>query len=84
MVRIYKPDGSNADVSRRAVLEGGAQIVLPLSAGVELAAGLFAESSLALDCELLLSGEVQGLGPAEWAMFKPRWGAFFGLLWRAG
>jgi nicotinamidase-related amidase len=78
MVRIYKPDGSNADISRRAALEDGAQIVLPSSAGVELAAGLLAEGSPGLDCELLLSGEAQALGPAEWAMFKPRWGAFFG------
>jgi nicotinamidase-related amidase len=52
--------------------------VLPASAGVELAAGLLAEGSPGLDCELLLSGEAQALGAAEWAMFKPRWGAFFG------
>jgi nicotinamidase-related amidase len=37
MVRIYRPDGSNADVSRRAALEGGARMVLPFSAGMELA-----------------------------------------------
>ena len=30
-----------------------------------------------LDAEQLLGGELQPLGPVEWAMYKPRWGAFY-------
>jgi nicotinamidase-related amidase len=26
---------------------------------------------------LLLSGDFQEIGPLEWVMYKPRWGAFF-------
>ncbi len=77
MVRIYQPDGSNAELSRRAALESGMQIVLPFSSGMELAPELLPPGHLRLDTDLLLSGEAQLLGSAEWAMFKPRWGAFF-------
>jgi nicotinamidase-related amidase len=31
-----------------------------------------------LDAELLLSGAPQAIGKNEWAIYKPRWGAFFG------
>jgi nicotinamidase-related amidase len=77
MIRIYQPDGSNADLSRREALEDGAQIVLPSTPGVELAVELLPASGVRIDAELLLSGEPQVLGPSEWALFKPRWGAFF-------
>ena len=30
-----------------------------------------------LDADSLLSGAPQLLGPNEWVMYKPRWGAFF-------
>jgi nicotinamidase-related amidase len=36
------------------------------------------EAKTELDDVLLLRGEVQHIGPNEVAMFKPRWGAFFG------
>jgi nicotinamidase-related amidase len=32
---------------------------------------------VALDHELLLSGELQQVGPCEHVMYKPRWGAFY-------
>ncbi|MGO9396206.1 MAG: cysteine hydrolase family protein, partial [Desulfobaccales bacterium] len=30
-----------------------------------------------LDAALLLSGKLQAIGPREWFMYKPRWGAFY-------
>lgn len=30
-----------------------------------------------LDAEDLLDGELQQIGPSEWIMYKPRWGAFY-------
>jgi nicotinamidase-related amidase len=81
MVRLYKADGSNADLCRRHLIEGGASIVRPGTVGAELAASLLpvttAEPSTSLDPELLLSGEPQPLAENEWALYKPRWGAFY-------
>src|SRR5713226_4342574 len=78
MVRLYKPDGSNADLCRRSAVEQGAMIVCPGTSGAELAPSLLPSQESRLDTELLLSGAVQALGPNEWAIYKPRWGAFFG------
>jgi len=77
VVRLYKPDGSNAELCRRSAIEQGAVIVCPGTPGAELAPPLLPAQNLRLDCELLLSGAFQLLGPQEWAMYKPRWGAFF-------
>ena len=78
MVRLYKPDGSNADLCRRSAVEQGAAMVCPGTSGAELAPSLLPAQESRLDAELLLSGAVQPLGPSEWAIYKPRWGAFFG------
>jgi nicotinamidase-related amidase len=77
MVRLYQRDGSNAELCRRAALEKGAAIVCPGTAGAELAAPLLPTRESKLHHDALLSGAVQRLGPCEWAIFKPRWGAFF-------
>lgn len=77
MVRLYKPDGSNVDLCRRGAVAQGATIVRPGTAGAELASPLLPSRDLKLDTDLLLSGAAQPLGPKEWAMYKPRWGAFF-------
>jgi nicotinamidase-related amidase len=77
MVRLYLPDGSNAELSRRAYLEAGNQLVSPGTPGAELLDELKPEPSVALDADLLLSGEPQQVGPREWFMYKPRWGAFY-------
>lgn len=77
MVRLYKSDGSNAELCRRDALEKGAASVCPGTPGAELAAPLLPSRESKLDVELLLSGGMQRLGPCEWAIFKPRWGAFF-------
>jgi nicotinamidase-related amidase len=77
MVRIYLPDGSNADIARRAMLSGGAVVVRPGTEGVELAPGL-ATGGAPLNPELLLRGDLQRLAPREVVLYKPRWNAFFG------
>jgi nicotinamidase-related amidase len=77
IVRLYEPDGSNADICRRALLEGGAAILHPGAEGSQLARELLPDDSLRLDDALLLAGGVQQLGEREVAIFKPRWGAFF-------
>ncbi|KAA9166349.1 cysteine hydrolase [Amycolatopsis acidicola] len=69
VVRLYLPDGSNADLSRRS-LRGKAN---PHTPGSQLADGLGGE----LDPDLLLSGQLQQTGPAEHVLYKPRWSAFF-------
>lgn len=76
VVRIYKSDGSNVDICRRFIIEGGRRIVAPGSAGSELAAELKPTDQVRLDAAALLRGDLQEIGPHEWAMYKPRWGAF--------
>jgi nicotinamidase-related amidase len=78
IVRLYKRDGSNADLCRRSAVEQGATLVCPGTSGAELAPPLLPAQESKLDAELLLSGAVQPLGQNEWAIYKPRWGAFFG------
>ncbi|KOP69313.1 isochorismatase [Bacillus sp. FJAT-18019] len=77
VVRIYKEDGSNADICRKALIESGAQIVSPGSSGAELVDSIKPSSDANLSHEELLSGKMQPLGDLEWAMYKPRWGAFY-------
>ena len=77
VVRLYLPDGSNADLCRRAVLASGASIALLGSPGSQLADGLTPDNIIELDHDQLLAGQLQRLGPAEHAMFKPRWNAFY-------
>jgi nicotinamidase-related amidase len=78
VVRLYEPDGSNVDLCRRRAVEGGALMLAPDRSGSQLAVELLPEVDLELDPETLLSGGLQVLGPGEVAMYKPRWGAFYG------
>src|SRR5579864_2294235 len=78
IVRLYKRDGSNADLCRRSAVEQGVALVCPGTSGAELAPPLLPSQESKLDAELLLSGTAQPLGQNEWAIYKPRWGAFFG------
>jgi nicotinamidase-related amidase len=77
VVRLYRADGSNVDLCRRGAIEGGAPILTPGHEGAELAPGLAPDGAPKLDAEQVLAGELQPLGPGEWAMYKPRWGAFY-------
>ena len=76
IVRLYQPDGSNVDLVRRRLIEQGARIAAPGSAGSQIAAELLPDV-VELDHELLLSGGVQQIGTAEHVIYKPRWGAFY-------
>jgi nicotinamidase-related amidase len=77
VVRVYRSDGTNADLCRRAALEQGAPILHPGADGTQLARELLPHAATRLDDELLLAGGVQPLGAAEVAIYKPRWGAFY-------
>jgi nicotinamidase-related amidase len=77
VVRLYRADGSNVDLCRRGAVEGGAPILTPGHEGAELAPGLAPDGAPKLDADQVLAGELQSLGPADWAMYKPRWGAFY-------
>jgi nicotinamidase-related amidase len=76
VIRLYKSDGSNADLCRKLQIEQGNSFFIPGEHGAELAAPLFAEEHT-LDTELLLEGKVQPVSSHEWIMYKPRWGAFY-------
>jgi nicotinamidase-related amidase len=77
VVRLYREDASNVDLCRRAIVIDGAPILAPGSDGAQLAPALLPQGSAALDTERLLAGQLQQLGPNEWALYKPRWGAFY-------
>jgi nicotinamidase-related amidase len=76
VVRLYRPDGSNAEMVRKLAIERGARIAVPGSAGSQIASELL-PNPVELDHELLLSGDLQQVGPREHVMYKPRWGAFY-------
>jgi len=78
VLRLYLRDGTNADLCRRAAIENGNAVVLPGSAGAELAEPLKPASDAHVDATLLLANQLQLLADYEWAMYKPRWDAFYG------
>jgi nicotinamidase-related amidase len=76
VIRLYRPDGSNADPVRRQSIEQGARIAVPGSAGSQIAAELL-PNVVELDHQLLLTGGFQQIGATEHVMYKSRWGAFY-------
>lgn len=77
VIRLYKQDGANVDQCRREGIESGAEIVRPGTDGAELVDELKPSADVRLNADQLLSGEFQEIGPREWIMYKPRWGAFY-------
>jgi nicotinamidase-related amidase len=77
IVRIYERDGSNVDLCRRELVQGGAPILATGAPGTELAPELVSDPGTTLDAATLLAGGVQHLGEHEAIIYKPRWGAFF-------
>jgi nicotinamidase-related amidase len=77
VVRLYLPDGSNVDLCRRLDIEQGTRIVAPGTPGAELPTELKPDPGVRLDATQLLQGKLQLLGVNEWAIYKPRWDAFY-------
>lgn len=77
IIRIYKKDGSNVDLCRKAMVEQGATILLEGSPGCGLATELLPDKVCELNCNMLLTGKAQDVGPNEVVIYKPRWGAFY-------
>ena len=76
IIRLYKEDGSNVDIARRKRIASGVSAVRPGSEGAELVTEM-KPGAVRLDSKLLLKGRVQELAPDEYAIYKPRWGAFY-------
>ncbi len=83
VVRLYREDGRNVDPVRRAAIERGDRMAVPGSDGAELVQDLKPYPSVRLDCDALLRGDLQRLAENEYAMYKPRWGAFYGTMLEA-
>jgi nicotinamidase-related amidase len=77
VVRLYLPDGTNADSCRRQKLASGLTVVAPGTDGAEIVSALKPSAGLRLDGERLLRGGLQAWSEREWVIYKPRWGAFY-------
>ncbi|MEC0092314.1 cysteine hydrolase family protein [Paenibacillus macquariensis] len=77
VIRLYKEDGSNVDICRKEMIESGADIVRPGSTGADLVSSIKPLHAEELNSQDLLNGKIQCIGDLEWAMYKPRWGAFY-------
>lgn len=62
---------------RRKAIKNGRQLVIPGTDGAELMDELKPSPHIKLNSKLLLSNNFQQIGPMEWIMYKPRWGAFY-------
>lgn len=78
VLRLYEADGSNAELSRKQTVQGAVPVLRPGTPGRRIAPAILPASAPDLDDELLLRGEPQPLGTNEIALYKPRWGAFYG------
>jgi nicotinamidase-related amidase len=74
VIRLY--DGDDVDLVRRTLIANGAPIARPGTAGSQIVPELRPDPAVTLDPDVLLRGEFQALAGQEWAMWKPRWGAF--------
>jgi nicotinamidase-related amidase len=78
IVRLYRRDGSNAELCRRSAIESGSQWLAPGSSGSQLAPGIVGSPDFTLEPDTLLQGQPQLVGTDEVVIYKPRWGAFYG------
>ncbi|WP_336785898.1 cysteine hydrolase family protein [Paenibacillus sp. MMO-177] len=77
VVRLYMENGSNVDLCRKELIESGVAIVRPGTKGAELVAEIMPADAKDADAQDLLEGGLPLIGPSEWMMYKPRWGAFY-------
>lgn len=75
-VRLYLAGGSNVDLCRRADVEAGWHVLVPGTVGAELARPLRPPGYPGLNCQRLLGGEPQQIGPEEHVVYTPRFSAF--------
>ncbi len=75
VVRLY--EGDDVDLARRAAIAAGARVVRPGSPGSQIAPALLPDYTAPLDATTLLAGDLQQLTAREWAVWKPRWNAFY-------
>ena len=76
VVRLYKEDGTNAELCRQTLVTGPVPVLRPGTLGRRLASEILPDNAPELDDELLLRGQLQPVGPNEDVMFKPRWARF--------
>lgn len=77
IVRLYHPDGSNAELCRKGVVSSDNPVVAPGSPGAAIVPGLLPDGAGDINSEALLSGRVVQLGERDFILYKPRWGAFY-------
>ena len=77
VIRIYQPDGSNAELCRKGIIKKSGGIVSPNTRGINIVQNIIGEKAINLDIDLLLNRQFQEVNNNEWIMYKPRWGAFY-------
>ncbi|RKP58002.1 cysteine hydrolase [Cohnella endophytica] len=77
VIRLYEENGTNVDICRRDLIESGVAIVKPGTVGADLVSEIKPLHAETLDYSDLLKGTIQPFAHAEWAIYKPRWGAFY-------
>lgn len=77
VIRLYYPDGSNAELCRKHLITSGKKIVSPHSPGSKVLAGLLPNEAKPVYHDELLKGKINQVGDYDYVMYKPRWGAFF-------
>jgi nicotinamidase-related amidase len=77
VIRLYALDGGDAELCRKDIIEKGQAVVAPGSTGADLVDALKPDADTKLNEQELLSGQFQKIGPNEFIMYKPRWGAFY-------
>ncbi|MBI4399359.1 cysteine hydrolase [Candidatus Micrarchaeota archaeon] len=76
VIRLYKEDGTNAELCRKKMIEEGKKAAVPGSEGSELVKELKPNPNK-LNFEKLLKGELQEISKNEHIIYKQRWGAFY-------
>jgi len=77
IIRLYLPDGSNAELCRRQLISSGRSIVAPHSWGAEVIDALLPEIRSPHSHDELLNGNIIRFGDNDYILYKPRWGAFY-------
>jgi nicotinamidase-related amidase len=77
IIRIYTPDGKDADRCRRGALQAGSRLLLKGTPGRRPADPLLPGPDIRIDDDRLMAGKIQAIGPEEVLIYKPRWGAFY-------